>query len=115
MVRAASGPYPAELSASSPKMAMPAAGPICSPLSSEVRNGFPKIRFFRDKVRLLDVELRPEDNMRIAKADGRFWFPITRSTDCQGGLRLSHRLKSIQTTHRPLYTHRLLFLPGVVE
>src|SRR5580692_8590352 len=42
-VNAASGPYAAELSASSPKIATPGPGPICSPRSSEVFSGFPTI------------------------------------------------------------------------
>src|SRR5580692_9900617 len=42
-VNAASGPYAAELSASSPKIATPGPGPTCSPRSSEVFSGFPTI------------------------------------------------------------------------
>src|SRR6516162_1659230 len=41
---AASGPYAAELNASSPKIGIPSAGPICSARSSAVFRGFPKIR-----------------------------------------------------------------------
>src|SRR5580658_6519441 len=40
-VRAASGPYAAELRASNPKMGMPADGPICSPCSSQLARGRP--------------------------------------------------------------------------
>src|SRR5580704_5195541 len=43
-VRAASGPYAAELSASRPKMGMPAAGPMCSARSSDVARGRPNSR-----------------------------------------------------------------------
>src|ERR1700723_2402706 len=40
-VRAASGPYAAELRASSPKMGIPAEGPTCSPCSSQLARGRP--------------------------------------------------------------------------
>src|SRR4029077_21086674 len=40
-VSAASGPYAAELRASSPKMGIPADTPTCSPRSSEVARGLP--------------------------------------------------------------------------
>src|SRR6516225_1030641 len=40
-VSAASGPYAAELSASRPKIGMPAIGPICSARSSLVASGRP--------------------------------------------------------------------------
>src|SRR5579863_8312760 len=43
-LRAASGPYAAELSASRPKIGMPCAGPICSARSSVVRMGLPTTR-----------------------------------------------------------------------
>src|SRR5271155_1499128 len=41
---AASGPYAAELSPSSPKMGIPCAGPICSARSSLVLIGLPTTR-----------------------------------------------------------------------
>src|ERR1017187_1410844 len=41
-VSAASGPYAAELSASSPKIGIPADAPICSARSSEVARGLPR-------------------------------------------------------------------------
>src|SRR5579863_10382389 len=44
-VRAASGPYAAELSASRPKIGIPARGPICSARSSLVASGLPNSRF----------------------------------------------------------------------
>src|SRR5208337_4646858 len=44
-VRAASGPYAAELRASSPKTGIPARGPICSARSSLVASGRPNSRF----------------------------------------------------------------------
>ena len=40
-LRAASGPYAAELSPSKPKIGMPCAGPICSARSSVVLMGLP--------------------------------------------------------------------------
>src|SRR6202142_3916179 len=43
-VRAASGPYAAELRASSPKMGIPAEGPTCSPCSSQLARGRPMRR-----------------------------------------------------------------------
>src|ERR1700685_406006 len=43
-VKAASGPYAAELSASSPKTGMPFAGPILSAFSSSVARGRPSTR-----------------------------------------------------------------------
>src|SRR5580658_8587317 len=43
-VSAASGPYAAELSASRPKIGMPAIGPMCSARSSLVASGRPKSR-----------------------------------------------------------------------
>src|SRR5579863_787225 len=46
--RAASGPYAAELSASSPNTGMPAAGPSLSPLSSDVLSGRPNKRSMTD-------------------------------------------------------------------
>ena len=44
-VSAASGPYAAELSASSPKIGMPAEEPMCSARSSEVAKGVLEIRW----------------------------------------------------------------------
>src|SRR5215831_12840220 len=49
-VSAASGPYPAELSASRPKIGMPRTGPICSARSWELASGLPKIRSFNDVI-----------------------------------------------------------------
>src|SRR5580704_13732090 len=48
IVSAASGPYAAELSASSPKMGMPAAGPMRSPVSSQFASGLPSNRSRKD-------------------------------------------------------------------
>ena len=47
-VSAASGPYAAELSASRPKMGMPAEAPIRSARSSLVASGFPNRTLMKD-------------------------------------------------------------------
>src|ERR1700733_10645312 len=52
MVRAASGPYAAELRASNPKMGIPAEGPTCSPCSSQLARGRP-IRMSENDMGLL--------------------------------------------------------------
>jgi hypothetical protein len=57
-VSAASGPYAAELSASSPKTAIPAVGPSFSPLSSDDLSGLPNSRSISDIIRPL--QLSPE-------------------------------------------------------
>src|ERR1700722_16181077 len=48
-VRAASGPYAAELRASSPKMGIPAEGPTCTPCSSQLARGRP--------IRMWEIEM----------------------------------------------------------
>jgi hypothetical protein len=63
-VSAASGPYAAELSASRPKIGMPAMGPMCSARSSLVASGRPKQQ--QEVIAEAEqVQLSPRDSLRV--------------------------------------------------
>src|ERR1700730_4711813 len=63
-VSAASGPYAAELRASNPKTAIPAAGPSLSPLSSDDRSGLPNSRSISDITQPLLHPIRTQDKLQ---------------------------------------------------
>ncbi len=74
-MRAASGPYAAELRASSPKMGIPAEGPTCSPCSSQLARGRP-IRMSEIGMGLFCSRDRDRyvNEMRGVSKCGSVWF-----------------------------------------
>src|ERR1700722_11886959 len=74
-VRAASGPYAAELRASSPKMGIPAEGPTCSPCSSQLARGRP-IRMSEIDMGLFCSRYRDKyvNEMRLVSKSGSLGF-----------------------------------------
>src|ERR1700730_2464523 len=63
-VSAASGPYAAELRASNPKTAIPAAGPSLSPFSSDDRSALPNSRSISDITQPLLHPIRTQEKLQ---------------------------------------------------